>query len=148
MISHSYQGKQERGIGKKAHLTDMLRDVWTRAGLAQNHTSLLGVVEVKAVLQLKAYQSLVCICSTELLRNKMWELKEHFTGFRQEEKSRYGKRGEHKKQHKHYVWEKPRHTKCPCAVCLEQFISHLLWLTSITSLTSFIFPLTSDSPKT
>lgn len=76
MISHTYQEKQERGRGRKAHLTDMLRDVWTRTGLAQNHTSLLGAVEVKAVLQLKAYQSLVCICSTELLRNKRWELKD------------------------------------------------------------------------
>lgn len=45
--------------GKKAHLTDMLRDVWTRTGLAQNHTAVLGAVEVKAVLQLRAYQSLV-----------------------------------------------------------------------------------------
>lgn len=70
------------------------------------------------------------------------------TGSRQEEKSRYEKRGEHKKQHKHYVWEKPRHTKRPCAVCLQQFLSHLLWITSATLLTSFIFPLTSDSPKT
>lgn len=73
--AHTAIKKNRRGRGKKAHLTDMLRDVWTRTGLAQNHTSLLGVVEVKAVLQLKAYQSLVCVCSTELQRNKRQELK-------------------------------------------------------------------------
>lgn len=42
--------------------------------------SLSGVVEVKAVLQLKAYQSLVCVCSTELLRNKIQELKDDSNG--------------------------------------------------------------------
>lgn len=148
MISHSYQEKQERGRGKKAHLTDMLRDVWTGSGLAQNHTSLLGVVEVKAVLQLRLINHL---CAYALqnswgIKGGNWRMTP--AGSQQEEKSIYGKKGGHKKKHKHYVWEKPRHAKCPCAICLKQFLSHLLWITRVTLLTSFILPLTSHSPQT
>lgn len=36
----------------------------------------LGSCRSKSSSATKAYQSLVCICSTELLRNKRWELKD------------------------------------------------------------------------
>lgn len=70
MISRSYQEKQEGGKERKEstpdrHVKRCLNK--NRAG-PKPHCSLLGAVEVKAVLQLKAYQSLVCMCFTELLK--------------------------------------------------------------------------------
>ena len=64
-LSRKTGGREKKESTPDRHVKRCLNK--NRAG-PKPHCSLLGAAVVKAVLQLKAYQSLVCVCFTELLK--------------------------------------------------------------------------------